>query len=221
MHISRRLNIQLTQTRQRNVGNSNIGTQACSHSCSSLTNDTTAQYQYLCRTDTRHTAYQFTLTALSFLQIVSTVQSSHTSCHLTHRLQQRQRAVRQLYSFVCQTDSTALQHSLRQFLLAGEVEIRKQQLAFANKSILLLNRFLHLYYHVTLTIDIFYCRQNTSTSLHILVVGESTPLACCMLHAHFVTTTGQFCYSRRCHTNAVLIVLNLFRNSYFHKIVCV
>ena len=90
MHIGRRFDVQLAQPRQRDVGNGYVGSQTGSHQGCSLTNHTTAKHQHLSRTHTGHTADQLTLATLRLLQVVGTVQRSHSSCHLTHRLQQRQ-----------------------------------------------------------------------------------------------------------------------------------
>ena len=97
------------------------------------------------------------------------------------------------------------------------MEIGEEQLAFAHQFILGLDGLLHFHDHVALTVHGFDRRQYPCSGLHILVIGEPAALAGCVLYAHLVATTRQLCHSRRGHTHAVLIVLDLFWNSYFHN----
>ena len=53
--------------------------------------------------------------------------------------------------------------------------------------------------------------------LHIVVIAEATAFASGMLDAHLMAVPRQFSHSRRGHTHAVLIVLNLLGDSYFHN----
>ena len=86
MYIGRCLDVELAQTGQRDIGYRHIGSQACSHAGCSFSYHTTAQHQYLCGTHARHTTDQLAFATFRFLQIVGTIQRSHSACHLTHGL---------------------------------------------------------------------------------------------------------------------------------------
>ena len=217
MHIGWGLDIQLAQSWQRDVCDGYFCAQSGSHQGCGLANDTTTQHQYAGRTYTRHTTNQFSLASLGFLQIVGSVQGSHSSCHLTHGLQQGQRSVRQLYRLVGQTDGSTLQHGFCQFFLAGEMEIGKNQLSLSHQLVFWLNGLLHLHNHVAFPVHIVYSGQNTCTSFHVFFIREARTLAGSMLYTYLMTSSRQLCHSCRGHTYAVLVVLNLFGDSYFHK----
>ena len=55
------------------------------------------------------------------------------------------------------------------------------------------------------------------TGLDIELISETTALACRMLNIDGVAVANQFVNSCRSHSNAVLIVLDFFWNSYFHS----
>ena len=97
------------------------------------------------------------------------------------------------------------------------MEVGEDQLSFAHQLVFRLDGFLHLDNHVALAINVLDGRQDAGTSLHILIVSESATLASRMLYTNLMTTSCQFSHTRRRHTHAILIVLNLFGNSYFHN----
>ena len=219
MHIGWRLKVELAQAGQRDISDSHLSTHAGSHPGGSLSNYTTAQHQHAGWRHTGHTTDQLALATLCLLQVVGTVQRSHTTSHLTHRLQQGQCTIRQLYRLVSQTDGTTLQHGICQFLLARKMEIGEQQLPLTHQVIFRLDGFLHLHNHLSLAIYVLNSGQDSCTRLHIVVIAEATTLASRMLHQDLMTATSQFCHSRRGHTHAVLIVLNFLGNTYLtHKL---
>ena len=105
---------------------------------------------------------------------------------------------------------------MRQFFFTCKMEISENNLSFTHQRILRLNGFLYLYYHISLRIDIFYGRQYLSTNSLICIIRETTTLASSMLNKDSVSMLNQLGNTRRRHTHTVLIVLNLFGNSYFH-----
>ena len=123
MHIGGHLGSELFQARQGDIGDGDVGTHAGSDAGGSFTNCSATQHQYLGGFHTRHTCHQFALSTCRLLQVIGTVLYSHTSCHLTHRNQQRQRAVFLLNRFVGDADGTTLHHRIRQRTVAGEMEI--------------------------------------------------------------------------------------------------
>ena len=88
MYVGGQFCCQLFQTRQRHIGDGDVGTHACSNACSSLTHSASSKYQYLGRFYTRHACHQLTLATLGLLQIVGTILRGHASCHLAHRNEQ-------------------------------------------------------------------------------------------------------------------------------------
>ena len=105
---------------------------------------------------------------------------------------------------------------MRQLLLTGKVEIGEHHLTFANQRILRLNGFLHLHNHVGLRIDILYGRQNLRSNLLVRFIAEPAAIASSVLYKDSMSVFNQLGNTRRCHAHAVLIVLNLLGNSYFH-----
>ena len=87
MNIGRRFDVELAQSWQRDIGDGHVSTQSCSHQSRSLTYYTATQYQYAGRTNAWHAANQLSLAAFGLLQVISAIQCSHSSSHLTHRLQ--------------------------------------------------------------------------------------------------------------------------------------
>ena len=89
MCVYRKFHFELAQSWQRDIRYPYVGTQSACHSRRSLSHGAAAQYQHLRAVYSRHTADELSLAALGLLQIVSTVQRSHASCHLAHRDKQR------------------------------------------------------------------------------------------------------------------------------------
>ena len=111
---------------QRHIGNDHVGTHAGSHTGSRLSHDTTAEHQHLDGLNARHATDELALSALGLLQIVGTVYCCHTSCHLTHRNEQRQGAVVELHRLVSQTHAATLYHGICELAVRSEMKIGKQ-----------------------------------------------------------------------------------------------
>ena len=118
---------------------------------------------------------------------------------------------------VGQTDGLAPNHRLCQFFLTGEMEISEEQLSLSYQLIFGFDGFLHLDNHLRLAIHSLDSGQDSGSSSDIIIIAEAAAVARSMLHTHLMAPSGQFCHTRRCHAHAVLIVLDFFWDSYFHK----
>ena len=189
MDVGRHLRRQLFQSGQRHVGNGDVSSHACGNAGSSLSNRTTAQDEDFSRFHAGHASHQLALAALGLLQVVGTVLRSHTSCHLAHRDKQRQRAVVALHRLVSNTGSSAFQHGMGQFLLAGKMEIGEDHLSLAYQGIFGFDGLFDLDYHVGLAIDILDGGQHLRTHRLVVLVAKSAALPCSMLHIDGVSTS--------------------------------
>ena len=97
------------------------------------------------------------------------------------------------------------------------MEIGEQQLSGAHKGVLWSDRFLDLYYHICISINVSDGREEMGAHRHIVGIGESTILTCSLLNIHCMTMFHQLGDTRRGHTYPILIVLNLFWNTDFHS----
>ena len=217
MDIGRQIDAQLAQTRQVYIGNRHLGTEPGSHSCSGFAHSSTAKYKHTSRQNAGNTTDKSAISSLRGLQIMCSIEYSHTACNLTHRYKQRQRTVCFLHRFISNTHSSALDHCLGECPFAGEMEIGEYHLPLTNKRILGRYGFLHLHNHICLGIDIRDIRQDFSTYCLIICILKTAILACGMLHVDFMTMLTEFVYACRSHANTVLIVLNFLWNTDFHS----
>ena len=98
------------------------------------------------------------------------------------------------------------------------MEIGEDELAALHQGIFGLDGLLHLDDHLGHGIGLLDGGQNDSPHFRILLVGEATPLSCRMLHEYLMAVLDEFTHSRRGHAHAVLIVLDFFWNTNFHKL---
>ena len=216
MHIGRHLGSKLFQSGQRDVGDSDIGTHSGSYAGSSFAHRTTTKNQHLCRLHARHTGHELALAALGLLKIIGSVLHCHASGYLAHWDKQRQRVVGQLNSLVGDTRCAAAKHGIGKRSVASEMEIGEHHLPLSYESILWRDRFLDLNYHVGLAINILNGGQHLCSGSNIVGIWETTTLACTTLNDNRVTMPDKFGNARRGHAHTVLIVFNLFWNTYFH-----
>ena len=218
MYVGRRLQIEVAQTGQRDVGDGDLGTHAGGHACGSLTDGTATEDEHLRGFHTGHAADELTVAAFGFLQIERTVESGHATGDLAHRHEQRQTVVSGLHGLISQADGAALEHGVGQLAVGGKMEIGEEQLTFPDERILGRDGFLHLDDHLSPGIHVVDGGKDGGADLGVVVVGKATALAGSMLYTHFVTVTNQFGHACRGHAYAVLTLLNLFWNTYFHNI---
>src|SRR5690349_19706585 len=97
------------------------------------------------------------------------------------------------------------------------MQICKERLPLAESRILWFHRLLDFNDHLRLCPDLFATGQ-ISASLSVLVVCNTATLTGAFLDKHSVAFIRQGFYTRRNHTHAVLIVLDLFWNADDHEL---
>ena len=124
--------------------------------------------------------------------------------------------VRSLHGLIGQTNGSALDHGLCERTVAGEMEISEYQLAFSDQTILRLHGFLHLDDHVALSIHLCGGGNNLGSCGYIILVCKTAAFTGSMLYHYLVTMLYQFGHTCGRHANAILIVLDFFRNTNLH-----
>jgi hypothetical protein len=90
------------------------------------------------------------------------------------------------------------------------VQVGEKHKAFAEESIFLFNRLLHLNNGVRFTPDITGIANNLSSSILIFGVGKTGEVSCLGLNQDLVARLGECFCARGCHTNPSFVVLNFF-----------
>ena len=200
-----------------NIRDCHVSAESGSHKGCIATYDTCTEHKHFSRFNTRHTTEEHSASPLRFLKETGTLLNGHSSCHFTHRHQERETMIAVSHCLVGDTYRSTFYHGLGQLKVACKMEIGEEHLSFANKGILRSNRLLHLNNHLPTSIYILYCREDSCSGRFIFSVRESAPFAGSVLHEHLMTVSYKFLHTRRGSTNPVFVILNLFWNADFHK----
>ena len=96
------------------------------------------------------------------------------------------------------------------------MQIREENLAFAQKRELCLERFFYFHNHVGARENLFRCIGDLCTGFDVFFVGITGADSGIFFHEHRMTMPDQLIRSRRQQGDALLLFLNFFRDTDDH-----
>ncbi len=130
-------------------------------------------------------------------QILCTDLNTEPSGHLAHGSQERQRTRSIPHRLVGDSRDLLLKQSGRQVLEGSQMEVREQQQAFAEVSVLLFDRLFYLDHHIRKTPYIMRGANDFGASILILIIRHSRKYAGIMLYQNLMPGLYQGPRSRR------------------------
>src|SRR5450432_1674087 len=153
---------------------------------------------------------------MQLLEILGAFLHRHPPRDLGHRREQRQLAIRQLHGLVRDANGAAIEMRLRQHLIGGEVEVREEHLPRLHARPLDLDRLLHLEDHVCVGPRRIGRRRNLTACLYVELIRKAAPLTRTLLDQYRVPIGYERLASRGDECDAILIRLDLFRDTDTH-----
>ena len=181
------------------------------------TNDTAADDNNLPRSDARHATEQHATAAAGPLQRDGAHLDRHAAGDFAHRRQQRQPAAIVGDGLVGNRGAAALEQSLGLRRIGREVQVREQDLPFAQHRAFRRLRLLHLDHHVGRGKHRARVGQHFGTRLAVAVVVATDASAGAALHQHIVAVVRGFTHRRRRHAHAVLVILDFRGHADSHR----
>jgi len=136
--------------------------------------------------------------------------------HLTHRSQQRQRAVGQLDGLVSDSGHLALDQLFGQRLVGGQVKVGEEGLPLTHLVVLGGHRFFDLQDQVTGGPHVGGGVQDLCPGRDVLVVSDRGTKAGIGLDVDLVAVAHELVHAGRRDGHPVLVVLDFLRDAYMH-----
>ena len=161
------------------------------------------------RRDPGHAREQHAPAAVGLLQVVRPDVDAHPPRDLGHRRQKRQGSVRGRDGLVGDARDLPLEEHVGQRLRRREVQVRVEDLSFAQTLVLGADGLLDLDDHVGLGEDLIGRAEDLRSRPGVLLVGNPRARAGVVLDVHGVAGGSQRFHARRHHADAVFVVLDL------------